>query len=96
MKVKDNPIPKNTRFKTFQVLGTTLTVIGLLILALYLALFIYSFHPDGAVKVSLNEPTVVMAWSISFIVVGQLMHWLVAMLEGQNQIIQLLKELRDK
>ena len=96
MKIQDIPIPENTRFKTFQVLGTILTVIGLLILAVYLALFIYSFLPDGAVKVSLTGPTVAMAWSISFIVVGQLMHWLVAMWEGQNQIIQLLKELRDK
>jgi len=96
MKAKEITIPNSTRFNTLHVLGKIFTVIGLLIVAVYIALFIFSLFPEGRERVSLNAPTIVMAWSLSFIVVGQLMHWLVAMWEGQNQIIQLLKELRDK
>ena len=84
-------------FRFLNFIGSLLTIAGLVVAAVYAVAAVVSLFPSEgmAINTGILPSLIMFAWSGALIVIGQIFHWLVAMKASQDQIISLLRELKD-
>lgn len=91
-------ISKGSRFRFLHLFGSWLTVLGVAFLVILLGITVVSIFPGEGMKVNMDVvlSLPLFVGSAALFVSGQILHWLVAMKNSQDQVIELLKEIRDQ
>jgi hypothetical protein len=90
-------ISKGSRFRVLHLFGTWLTALGVTFLVILIGMAIASIFTSEGMKLNMNAVLTLplFAGSAALVVSGQILHWLVSMKNSQDQVIGLLKEIRD-
>ncbi len=93
-----NPLSAGGRFRVLPLFGSWLTALGVAFLVILIGLAVASIFTGEGMKPKMNAVLTfpLFAGSAALFVSGQILHWLVAMKNSQDQVIELLKEIRDQ